>query len=42
MNIYGFYRLQRAEIVIFQDSESVFANDFYLGVRTEKRFINLK
>lgn len=42
MNIYSFYNLQRAEIVIFQDSEIIFADDFYLGVMTEKRFINLE
>ena len=36
-----FYNVQGAKIVIFEVSEIVFANAFYLGV-TAETFINVK
>lgn len=41
MSIYYFYNLQRAGIV-FEISEIIFVNDFYLETMTEKKFLNLK
>lgn len=37
-----FFLQHRAGIVIFKASTILFANDFYLGVMLEKRFINLE
>lgn len=42
MSFYFFYNIERAGIVIFKASTILFANDFYLGVMLEKRFINLE
>lgn len=42
MTIYYFYNQQIAKILIFEVSEIIFASDFYVGVRANEEFINLK
>ena len=37
-----FYNWLIAEILIFEVSEIIFASDFYVGVRADKKLINLK